>query len=319
MGTTSSTAVPQARPSLAPSRMRLDKLVIGRLKQPLRTILYGPEGIGKSSFGAAAPKPIFLGAEDGTSELDIQRFPVPDNFFEVREAINTLTREKHDFATLVVDTLDWLEPLIWEHICARDKESNIESYGYGKGYSAALDEWRVLIRDLESLRRERSMGILFLAHSKIRSFKNPQGEDFDRYELKLHDKAAGLLKEWSDIVLFANYETFAKKDEKTKRVRGIDTGARLVFTERRAAYDAKNRYGLPESLPLSYPDFAAAVQAGRPVDTAQIRAAIERKAKQLGGDVEPKVLETLARAGDDPRSLALINNRVNALLGEKES
>jgi hypothetical protein len=308
-----------AAPKSAPqSRMRLDKLVKGRLTQPKRVVLYGPEGIGKSTFAASAPGPIFLGAEDGTGELDVVRFPFPETFAEVREAIRTLTLEKHDFQTLVIDTLDWIEPLIWSHCCTRDGESNIEGYGYGKGYVAAMDEWRALISDMERLRQAKPMHVLFLAHSSIRSFKNPQGEDYDRFELKLHAKAAGLVKEWSDAVLFANYETFAKKDEKTKRVRGVDTGARLVHTERRAAFDAKNRYGLPQSLPLSWPDFEAAVEAGQTAAPSALVAEIQRKARELGGELEKKILETLAKAGEDPRSLALINNRVNAKLAERE-
>jgi hypothetical protein len=312
-------SVPVPKPAVpAPSRMRLDKLIKGRVKQPLRLTLYGVEGIGKSTFGAGMPAPIFLGAEDGTAQLDVVRFPVPESLGDVREAIQTLTAEKHDFQTLVIDTLDWLEPLIWAHVCARDNEANIEAYGYGKGYSAALDEWRALIADLERLRRAKPMHVLFLAHSSIRSFKNPQGDDFDRYEMKLNAKAGGLIKEWCDAVLFANYETFAKKDEKTKRVRGVDTGSRLIHTERRAAYDAKNRLGLPECLPLSWPDFDAAVEAGRPADTGALKAEIQRKAKELGGELETKILETLAKAGEDPRALALVNNRVNAKLAERE-
>ena len=313
----SSVATP--KPVTPPSRMRLDKLVRGRLKQPRRLLLYGVEGIGKSTFGAAAPNPVFLGAEEGTGELDVARFPMPETFAEVREAIRALTQEKHDHQTLVIDTLDWLEPLIWEHCCLRDGEENIEAYGYGKGYQVALDEWRALLADLEGMRRAKPMDVLFLAHSNIRTFKNPQGEDYDRYEMKLGKGAAGLIREWCDAVLFANYETFAKKDEKTKRVRGVDTGARLIHTEHRAAFDAKNRYGLPSSLPLSWPDFDAAVEAGRPADTGALKAEIQRKAKELGGELETKILEALAMAGEDPRSLAFVNNRVNARLAEKES
>lgn len=315
----SAPATAPPRPTPPPSRMTLDKLITGRLKQPIRIVLYGVEGIGKSTFGANAPKPVFLGAEEGTAQLDVTRFPTPESFADVREAFRVLLIDKHSFQTLVIDTLDWLEPLIWAHICKRDGVKNIEDYGYGKGYQAALDEWRIVLADLERLRKATSMHVVLIAHSWIRPFKNPQGDDFDRYEMKLHAKAGGLVKEWADTVLFANYETFARKDEKTKRVRGVDTGARLIFTERRAAYDAKNRFGLPESLPLSWADFAAAVESGRPADLATLKAEIERKAKQLGGELEQKVLETLAKAGSDPQALALINNRVNARLAEKES
>jgi len=301
-----------------PSRMTLKGVIRGKLQQPIRVVLYGVEGIGKSTFGANAPNTIFLGAEDGTSQLDVARFPKPENLPDVYEAIRELATGEHDFKTLVVDTLDWLEPIIWAFICERDKQENIEAYGYGKGYQAALDEWRKVLAALERLRQLKGMHIILIAHSWVKPFKNPTGDDFDRYEMKLHAKAAGLVKEWADAVLFANYETYAKKDEKTKRVRGVDTGARLLFTERRAAWDAKNRYGLPESLPLSWADFEAGVTTGAVAAPEDLRAEIQRKAKELGADTEKKVLETLEKAGTDPSKLALINNRLNALLAEKE-
>ncbi len=235
------------------------------------------------------------------------------------EAVRVLTLEAHEYETLVVDTLDWVEPLIWSHVCHRDEQANIEAYGYGKGFQVALDEWRKLLGGLERLRKAKPMHVVLLAHSWIRPFKNPAGEDFDRYELKINAKAAGLLKEWADAVLFANWETFAKKDERTKRVRGVSSGARLIYSERKAAYDAKNRYSLPEELPLTWADFASAVQSGAVAPVADLRAEIQRKAKELGGDIEAKVAESVEKAGNDPKKLAMINNRLNAKLAEKSA
>lgn len=298
--------------------MRLENVVAGKLHKPLVVVCYGPEGVGKSSFGAGAPKPIFLGAEDGTAQLDVKRFPAPERWGDIREAVRVLTADAHDYQTLVVDTLDWVEPMLWSHICERDGQLNIEAYGYGKGYQVAFDEWRILLADLERMIKAKSMNVVLLAHSQIRPFKNPAGEDFDRYELKVHAKAAGLIKEWAEAVLFANWETFAKQDARTKRFKGVSTDARFVYTERKAAYDAKNRYSLPEEIPLGWSDFEAAVQAGAVAPAADLRAEIERKAKELGGELEAKILETIAKAGDDANALALINNRVNARLAEKE-
>jgi hypothetical protein len=311
---------PQQQPTPPkPSRMSLAHLVKGRQQQPVRVVLYGVEGIGKSTFGANAPAPIFLGAEDGTSQLDVTRFPAPERWVEVLDAVRTLTTEAHDFKTLVLDTLDWAEPLLWQYVCDRDGEKNIEAYGYGKGYAAALDEWRVFLAALEKLRRDKGMHLVLIAHSWIKPFKNPEGPDFDRYELKLHPKAGGLIKEWADCVLFANYETLAAKDDKTKRIRGVDTGARLLYTQRRAAYDAKNRYDLPESLALSWPEFEAAVAAHRPADPRKLTEAIQEKAKALGGDLEKAALEAIKRAAGDAVKLAQLNNWATAKLAEKEN
>jgi hypothetical protein len=294
-------------------RMTLQGVTQGRIAAPLRVLLYGVEGIGKSTFGARAPSPIFLGAEDGTAELDVARLPQPETWQDVIDALRLLAAEKHEYQTLVVDTIDWLEPLVWRHICDRDKKASVEDYGYGKGYVAALDEWRVFIAELEALRRKRGMHIVLLAHCVVKAFKNPEGDDFDRYQMKVHDKAGGLLKEWPDDVLFANYRTFAVKDSKTKRVRGVDDGARVVYTTRRAAYDAKNRHSLPDELPLSWDDFYAAVQRRQVASPAELRAAIETKVAEVDEATRVRVRAAVEKAGDDAAKLAEINNKLNQM------
>jgi len=302
---------------VAESRMTLAGITKGRKVRPLRLVLDGVEGVGKSTFGSRAPRPIFLGPEEGTDHLDVERFPAPRTWPEVFDAIRTLGTQEHPYQTLVVDTLDWFEPILWDFLCDRDGKANIEDYGYGKGYVAAVDEWRRFLAALDRLREVKGMHIILLAHAWIRPFKNPEGDDFDRYEMKLHQKAAGLIKEWADCVLFANHETLATKDAKTKRVRGVSTGARLIYTTRTAAYDAKNRHDLPESLPLDWDDFFAAVQAHRPADPKALAAEITRKAKELGGEVEAKALAHVAVHADDAAFLAKVNDRLNALLAEK--
>lgn len=299
--------------------MTLASVKGGVVEAPKRTLLYGVEGIGKTTFGASAPNPIFIGAEEGFGRLDVKRFPQPENFPQIREAIRTLCVETHGYETLCIDTLDWVEPMIWAFICDRDGEKSIESYGYGKGYTAALDQWRVLLADLERLRATKRMEVVMLAHSWIKPFKNPEGDDFDRYEMKINAKAGGLLKEWSDVVLFANHETFAAKDEKTKRVRGVSTGARLCFTNRTAAYDAKNRFDLPDSFPLDWNEYATALLAGRPADPLALSEEITRKAKELGGDVIEKTAALLGQHIGNASMLARINDRLNARLAEKQA
>lgn len=317
---------PPAAAATAPaaSRMTLAQVKKGRITRPHRIVLYGPEGIGKSTFGANAPSPIFLPVEDGTGHLDVARFPKAETWKDIRDAVRTLLNESHSYETLVIDTLDAAEALLWRYMVERDKFADdkgrtplkdIEGYGFGKGYTKALEDWRGLLKDLETLGTTRGMHVILLAHAQVKSFKNPAGEDYDRYELKLHSKASGLVKEWSDSVLFANYETFAKKDERTKRVRGFDSGARLIFTERRAAYDAKHRGNLPESLPLSWADFAA--ESSKEVDPVAFAAEIVRKAAELGEDTAKVVAATVEKAKGNTQQLILINNRVNTRIAEK--
>jgi hypothetical protein len=292
----------------------LTGLVRGKLEQPRRTLLYAPEGVGKSTFASRARAPIFICAEDGTAQLDVVRFPTPKTWLDVLNAIDSLATTKHEFGTLAVDTLDWVEPLVWAHICQRDHKDGIESYGYGKGYTAALDEWRIFLSKLERLRRETRMEIILLAHAWIKAFKDPESDGYDRYELKVHNKAAGLLKEWCDSVLFANYETYAAKDERTKRVRGVSSGARVIHTGRTAAFDAKSRFGLPATLPLDYHEYDAACRAGRPADPATLIQEIRQRAPALGGEVEKEALAALDRAGGDAMKLAELSNWVTAKL-----
>jgi hypothetical protein len=309
-------AKPVAKP---PSRMTLDNVVRGRLAKPLRVLLFGVEGVGKSTFASCAPSPIFLGTEDGTSELDVARFPDPSSMADVYDAISTLTTEQHNHQTLVIDTLDWLEPVLWRRVCEVASQPDIESFGFGKGYIAALDEWRVLLSKLDRMRAAKGMQIIMLAHSWIKPFMNPSGENYDRYELKLHAKTGGLIKEWCDAVLFANYETFAVKKSKTERAKATDTGARIIHTQRRAAWDAKNRFDLPEELPLDWDAFADAVAAHRPASPAHTRARIEAMLTELSNEtVSTKVLASVVRAADDAAELARIADKLSGLLQTSE-
>jgi hypothetical protein len=293
-------------------RMTLDRVTTGKRKRPMRVLLYGTEGIGKSTWAASAPSPIFLGAEDGTAQLDIARFPEPELWADAKEAIRVLTNTDHNYKTLAIDTLDWLEPLAWQDVCLEAGKKSIEDLGYGKGYVAALDKWRELLSMLDTLREKRGMHIIMLAHSRIKTFRNPEGDDFDRYELKLHDKSGGLVKEWCDAVLFAVYETLTAKDG--TRVRGVDTGARIAHTERRAAFDAKNRYGLPASLPLDWAAFAEAVEAGAPADPAALAARIEAALVACPAELAAKARDAVTAASGDAGQLARILDRLTARL-----
>jgi hypothetical protein len=288
--------------------MSLGAVRRGRIEKPYRVVLYGPEGVGKSTFAAGAPNTIFLGAEDGTSELDVARLPQPQNWEDAIDAVEMLRAERHDYGALALDTMDWLEPLCWDKVCRDGKKKDIESFGYGRGYLAALDLWREFLHRLTELRDAKGMYMVLLAHSQIRTFRNPEGEDFDRYEMKMHAKTAGLIREWCDAMLFANYETLAY--EKDGRVRGIGTGARFVHTERHPAYDAKNRQGLPERLPLSWDDFIVAAKEGAPVAEAKIRAEIAALLEQVDADTREKALPLLD--GSDARRLAQIADRLRA-------
>jgi AAA domain-containing protein len=312
-----------AKATTPPRRMTVSNVIKGKVEVPDRILIYGVEGIGKSTFAASAPSPIFIEPEsDGTARLDTQRFPRPESWRDVLDAVESLTVDAHGFQTLVIDTLDAAEGLLWRHICERDRKASIEDYGYGKGYVAALDEWRAFLAVLEQLRRVKKMGIVLVAHSWIKTFKNPEGEDFDRYEMKLHNKAAGLLREWCDAVLFAHYETYSVKasDEKGVKAKGVSTGARVIHTQRSAAWDAKNRYSLPEMLPLNFDDYAGACRAHRPSDPDALRVSIAEKLEAIGdAELSAKVQAMIDKAKGDAAELAKVDNRLSATLRARKA
>lgn len=293
-----------------PSRMTLANVVKGPIAAPLRTVLYGPEGIGKSTFAAGSPRPIFLCAEDGANELDVARLK-PQSWDELFEAVAMLTAEPHDYATLVIDTLDWAEQLCWQHVCRREHKDSIEAFGYGRGYVVAHEEFRRLAAAVDRLREKRGTQAVCLAHSWIKSFRNPEGEDFDRYEMKLQRLVAPLWKEWADAVLFANHETFTRTND-AKRTTGVSTGARYIYTERTAAWDAKNRYNLPPALPLYWEDFAQAIADGQPDSPASLRGKIDALVAQADPELGALVVATMAKAGEDAAMLAKILSRLQA-------
>lgn len=294
-----------------PKRMTLSSVVTGPT-DPWRVLLYGEPTVGKSTFGASAPAPIFLGAEDGTGRLDVPRFPPAQTWRDVLDALRELTEEPHAYKTIVIDTLDSLEPLVYRHVVGRDpKAENIEQVGGGfqKGYVVAVDEWRVFLTALERLHSATGMKIILLAHAAVVKFKNPEGSDYGKFSLKLEQRSAPVFVEWSDMCLFGQFETWTE-EERGKRPRGASTDMRLMRTRRTAAYDAKNRYSLPQTMPMcSWDELMAAVRAG--ADPATLRAAIEAGIEKLAGDDAEKAKAALARAGEDATKLAQLENWIS--------
>ena len=229
---------------------------------PPAVIVHGVAGVGKTTFAADSDKAVAVCTEDGLGMLKIPHFPLARSFEEVIEALAALHSEPHEHRTLVVDSLDWLEPLIWQHACKINNWSTIEEPGYGKGYIAALDLWRQYLDWINALREDRRMMVVQLAHTDIKRFDSPEHEPYDRYVIKLHARAAALLQEHADVVMFANYRISTVKSDvgfNQKVTRALGSGERVLYTAERPAFLAKNRYGLPDVLPLDWDAFAAAM------------------------------------------------------------
>mgnify|MGYP003125743906 CR=1 FL=1 len=187
-------------------------------QKPPRLVVYGGAGIGKTTFGASMPKPIFILTEDGMGKIEASQFPLcpawdkekehdEDRNLGVLQRLKALIEEDHDYKTVVIDSLDWLEPMIWDKACQDNGWKSIEQPGYGKGYVEVLKYWRVYIDLLNTLREEKGMIILQIAHNQIKRFESPEIEAFDRHELKLHRKAADLILEHSDVLLSTLIDT----------------------------------------------------------------------------------------------------------------
>lgn len=229
---------------------------------PPMIMVYGTHGVGKTSFAASAPDPIFIQTEDGLGLIDAHTFGLLKSFEEVMEAIASLYSEDHTYKTVVLDSADHLENLIWAQVCKDNGWPNIEAPGYGRGYVAALELWRMLIEGLRALRDDRKMTVVVIAHSQIQRFDAPDSEPYDRYSPKLHKGASALLQESMDVVLFANYRVSTVKSDTgfgKKVTRAVGGGDRVLHTEERPAYLAKQRYNLPATIPMLWSDFIAGV------------------------------------------------------------
>lgn len=291
--------------------MLLSKVTTGKIKKPHLVLIYGPDNVGKTTFGASAPSPLIIGPEDGSNNINTSRLKVK-SFQEIMQTVAELQKEKHDYKTVVLDSLDWIEPLVWKFVCesAGGSVKNIEDFGYGKGYVLALQQWSNLINALKTLREEKQMNVIAVAHSQIKPFNDPsQPSAYDRYSLKLNDKASALWREFVDVVLFATFEVFTKKDG--MRTKAFGDGARVLYTERRPGFDAKNRYGLPFQLPLSWEEYERATDIGRTDDIVAIRESIVGiMAEVKDTELKTKITEAVQKAGDNFVQLEAIKQRV---------
>jgi hypothetical protein len=231
-----------------------------RVRAP-KIVVVGQGKIGKTTFAAMAPNAIGILTEDGADAVDANAFPLASSLTEVYAAVDTLINQDHDFQTLFIDSLDWLEPMIQDHVCKQNNWKNIEQPGFGKGYVAAAEEWRNLLSGLEVLRATKGMGIILIAHDKIKRIEDPLTEGFDSHVLKLHDRAGALVQEWADVIGYAGYRIFTSKTDAgfgNKETKATTTGERILHVEPHPAHCGGNRFGL-SNMPLDWAAFQEAL------------------------------------------------------------
>lgn len=230
----------------------------GKRARAQKVVIYGPEGIGKSSFASQFPDPVFIDTEGSTDNMDVARLDKPTSWTMLVNEIAFIKANPTECKTLIVDTVDWAEQLAVAHVCSQHGKQGIEDFGWGKGYTYVQEEMGRFLNALSDL-VDMGINVVLTAHAQIKKFEQPdEMGSYDRYELKLGQKAgsktAPLVKEWADMVLFANYKTLVMTtDNGKKKPQG---GERVMYTNHRPAWDAKNRHGLPDEMPFNYAGIA---------------------------------------------------------------
>jgi len=238
----------------------------GKVDRAQKVVIYGAEGIGKSGLAAKFPDPLFIDTEGGTAHMDVRRIEKPQSWEEMLSVVKEVAATKDVCRTLVLDTADWAEQLIVSYLCTKYKQNSIESFGYGKGYTYLGEEFARLLGAFDTV-LDSGVHVVVTAHAKMRKFEQPDEMGaYDRWEMKLSKQVAPLLKEWCDILLFCNYQTFVVTSENnTQKAQG---GKRVMYTSHHPAWDAKSRVPLPEVLDLDYKHIAHIFARGQtPVAT----------------------------------------------------
>ena len=235
------------------------EIIKGRLSKPQKVTLYGPEGVGKSTFASMFPDPLFIDTEDSTVTMDVARFPKPSSWTMLLSQVEHVKQNPGICKTLVVDTTDWAERLCIEHVCAKGKVDGIEGFGYGKGYVYLKEEFGRFLNKLQEI-IEIGINVMVTAHAEIKKIEQPEEiGGFDHWQLKLSKTTMPLLKEWSDILLFANYKVHVVNVDNQGAQKGKNKaqgGKRVMYTTHTPWWDAKNRHGLKDELPFDFAEIA---------------------------------------------------------------
>ncbi len=236
----------------------------GILPSAKKVVLYGPEGIGKSTFASKFPQPLFVDTEGSTTNLDVNRLPKPTSWEMLCQEVEYILQNPALCRTLVIDTIDWAETLCIQSLCAKHNVNGIEGFGWGKGYTYLKEEMGRLLNRLSTL-KDAGVNVLLTAHAQIRKFEQPDELGaYDRWELKLGKQTCPIVKEWADLLLFANYKTVTVAVDKEGNKHKAQGGRRVMYTSHHPCWDAKNRFGLPDECPFDYSVIAPIVEQAAP-------------------------------------------------------
>ena len=279
------------------------KISTGKIDRAVKTVIYGSEGIGKSTFASKFPDPLFIDTEGGTAQMDVRRVEKPQTWDELISVVNEVAATPDICKTLVIDTADWAEQLCVAHVCAKYKQASIESFGYGKGYTYLAEEWSHFLAACDAVIAS-GKHVVIVAHAKQRKQELPdEAGAFDRWEMKLSKQVAPLLKEWADLLLFLNYKTYIVRTETNSNK--ASGGKRVMFTTHHPCWDAKNRHGLPDELDLDFACIShifgkAAPAPAEPKPIDQLRALMAE-----AGITDAQLQKVVADKGHYPADAAI--------------
>ena len=288
----------------------------GKRARAQKVVIYGPEGIGKSTFASQFPGAVFIDTEGSTDNMDVSRLDKPSSYTMLKNEIAWVKANPTCCKTLIIDTIDWAESLVIADVCAQHGKKGIEDFSWGNGYTYTKEEMGRLLNQLGEL-VDLGINVVLTAHAQMRKFEQPdEMGSYDRWELKLGKKTssqtAPLVKEWADMVLFANYKTVVMTaDNGKKKATG---GQRVLYTQHHPAWDAKNRHGLPEEMPFDYAGIAHIFNQAQPQPTPQPQQTAPEPAPQAPAQeqtptaepapqVQPKAQETPQQPSQAPESL----------------
>lgn len=242
------------------------QIIRGKIPCAKKVLIYGPEGIGKSTFASRFPEPVFIDTEGSTKDMDVARFEKASSWTMLLDQVRYVKMNPSVCRTLVIDTADWAEQMCVANLCARYGKKGVEDFGYGNGYVYAKEEFGRFLNVLEEV-VDAGVNVVLTAHAQMRKFEQPDElGSYDRWELKLGKKTssqtAPLAKEWADMVLFANYKTWSVAVDDKGKKRKAQGGARVMYTSHHPCWDAKNRYGLPEEMPFEYESIRSIIEGG---------------------------------------------------------
>lgn len=261
------------------------EIIKGVIPCAKKVVIYGPEGIGKSTFASKFPDPVFIDTEGSTNSMDVARLPKASSWQILLDQVDYVRTHPTMCKTLIIDTMDWAEAMCIQYICDKHRKSGIEDFGYGNGYTYVKEEIGRFLNKLSEV-KDAGVNVVLTAHAQIKKFEQPDELGaYDRWELKLGKKTTSqtspLVKEWADMLLFANYKTFSIAVDDKGNKRKAQGGERVMYTTHNACWDAKNRYGLPDEVPFSYESIRVIIEGhAAPVKEQPAKAAPVQQAVQ---------------------------------------